>query len=131
RPRVLIAEDSEVIRESLKRALESHGCEVVAARDGAEALAFAERDAAGFDLVSTDVVMPLVDGYEVTRGLRAHPRTEDGPIVMVTARGEHIDRVRGFVAGVDEYLVKPLDAGDLVRAADRLMARHGQKRRPA
>jgi len=119
RPRVLVAEDSDVIREALKRVLEAHGCDVLAARDGAEALAIAERETEGFDLISTDVMMPVLDGYELTRRLRAHPRHRNVPIVMVTSRSEHIDRVRGFDAGVDEYLVKPLDSGELVRALER------------
>jgi chemotaxis protein histidine kinase CheA/CheY-like chemotaxis protein len=126
RPRVLVAEDSEVIRETIRRLLEAHGCVVTVARDGTEALALAEREPA-FDLVSTDVMMPGLDGYELTRRLRALPQTRDVPIVMVTSRGEHIDRVRGFDAGVDEYLVKPLDSGELVRAIER----HIRKRGPA
>jgi DNA-binding response OmpR family regulator len=126
RPRVLVAEDSDVIREGLRRLLEAHGCDVVLARDGAEALQLAERDTIGFDLVSTDVMMPQLDGYQLTRALRAHPRHKDVPIVMVTSRSEHIDRVRGFDAGVDEYLTKPLDSGELVRAVERHL-----KRRPA
>jgi len=126
RPRVLLAEDSDIIREQLKRVLEAHGCEVVAARDGAEALALAERDAAGFDLVSTDVMMPALDGYQLTRALRAHPRHKSVPIVMVTSKSEHIDRVRGFDAGVDEYLVKPLDSGELVRALERHLRKRGR-----
>jgi two-component system chemotaxis sensor kinase CheA len=119
RPRVLVAEDSDAVRETLKRLFEAHGCEVVPARDGAEALALAERDPAGFDLVSTDVMMPAVDGYQLARALRAQPRHREVPIVMVTSRTEDIDRVRGFDAGVDEYLTKPLDAGDLARALER------------
>ena len=123
RPRVLVAEDSDVVREGLRRVLEASGCEVVVSRDGGEALATAERDERGFDLVSTDVMMPVLDGYELTRALRAHPRYRDVPIVMVTSRSEHLDRVRGFDAGVDEYLQKPLESGELVRAVDRLLAR--------
>jgi two-component system chemotaxis sensor kinase CheA len=122
RKRVLLAEDSEVVRETLRRLFETHGCEVIAARDGAEALELAERDALGFDLVSTDVLMPRLDGYELTRALRAHPRHKDVPIVMVTSRSAEIDRVRGFDAGVDDYLTKPLDGGELLRAIDRLLS---------
>jgi two-component system chemotaxis sensor kinase CheA len=125
RPRILVAEDSDVIREGLRRLLEAHGCDVVLARDGAEALQLAERDTTGFDLVSTDVMMPQLDGYGLTRALRAHPRHKDVPIVMVTSRSEHIDRVRGFDAGVDEYLTKPLDSGELVRAIERHLKRKG------
>jgi two-component system chemotaxis sensor kinase CheA len=122
RPRVLLAEDSDVIREAMRRLLEAHGCEVLQARDGGEALALAD-GADAFDLVSTDVMMPVLDGYELTRRLRAHPRHKHVPIVMVTSRTEHIDRVRGFDAGVDEYLVKPLDSGELVRALERHVGR--------
>ncbi len=58
-----------------------------------------------FDLISTDVMMPRMDGYELTRALRATPEYAETPIVMVTSMGERIDRVRGFDAGVDEYIV--------------------------
>ncbi len=105
------------------RVLVAHGYDVVTARDGAEALEIANRDALGFDLVSTDVMMPKLDGYELTRALRQHPRHRDVPIIMVTSRGEHIDRVRGFDAGVDEYMTKPLDSGELVRAVERHIGR--------
>jgi CheY-like chemotaxis protein len=127
RRRVLVAEDSEVVRETLKRLFETHGCEVVAAKDGAEALELAERDARGFDLVSTDVLMPRLDGYELTRALRAHPRHRNVPIIMVTSRSAEIDRVRGFDAGVDDYLNKPLDSGELLRAVEELLGRHGRR----
>jgi two-component system, chemotaxis family, sensor kinase CheA len=122
--RILLAEDSDVVREQLKRVLEAHGYEVVTARDGAEALDIANRDPLGFDLVSTDVMMPKLDGYELTRALRQHPRHRDVPLIMVTSKGEHLDRVRGFDAGVDEYMTKPLDGGELVRAVDRCLGRH-------
>ncbi|HJL22837.1 MAG TPA: response regulator, partial [Polyangiaceae bacterium LLY-WYZ-15_(1-7)] len=90
--------------------------EVVVARDGAEGLerARAER----FDLVSTDVVMPGLDGYELTRRLRRLEGYRDVPILMVTSKAERIDRLRGFDAGVDAYLTKPTDAAELLRAID-------------
>jgi chemosensory pili system protein ChpA (sensor histidine kinase/response regulator) len=119
RPRILVAEDSDVVRESLRRVLEAHGYDVVTARDGAEALELASRDGRGFDLVSTDVLMPHLDGYELARALRAQPRHKDVPMIMVTSKAEHLDRVRGFDAGVDDYLVKPLDSGELLRTIDR------------
>ena len=74
-----------------------------------------------FDLVSTDVVMPRMDGYELTRALRAMPEYANTPIVMVTSRGERIDRVRGFDAGVDEYITKPHDRQLLLRTVRKLL----------
>ncbi|GAB4511381.1 MAG: hypothetical protein Tsb0020_29140 [Haliangiales bacterium] len=116
---VLLAEDSDTVRESLRRLLVEDGYQVVTARDGAEALAAAERQ--HFDLVSTDVMMPRMDGYELTRALRSRPEYKDTPIMMITSRGERIDRVRGFDAGVDEYITKPHDRSRLLSAIRKLL----------
>ena len=116
-PHVLVVEDAEVVREAMRRILAQAGYRVTVARDGAEGLALAERER--FDLVSTDVVMPNMDGYELTRRLRAMPEYADVPIVMVTSKEERIDRIRGFDAGVDAYLTKPADASELLRAVRR------------
>ncbi|HJZ85400.1 MAG TPA: response regulator [Polyangia bacterium] len=112
--RILLVEDSDVVRRTLARTLRQAGYDVIEARDGLEALELASRTR--FDLVSTDVAMPNLDGYELTRRLRARPDYRHVPILMVTARAERIDRVRGFDAGVDEYIVKPLDRAELLRA---------------
>jgi two-component system chemotaxis sensor kinase CheA len=116
RPRVLLVEDSDTIRAGLRRLLEGAGADVTEARDGAEGLALALAAQPPFELVSTDVMMPNMDGYELTRALRASPAYRDTPIIMVTSRGEKIDRVRGFDAGVDEYITKPHDRQELLRA---------------
>ncbi len=117
RARILVVEDSDVIRESIRRTLVGAGFEVVVAEDGAAGLRIAEAET--FDLVSTDVVMPTMDGYELTRRLRALPAYRDVPIVMVTSKDERIDRIRGFDAGVDAYLTKPTDAAELRRVIER------------
>lgn len=118
-PHILLVEDSDVVRESLRRLLTEAGYRVTAARDGVEGLA--EAEAQRFDLISTDVMMPRMDGYELTRALRATAEYRDAPIVMVTSRGERIDRVRGFDAGVDEYITKPHDRHLLLKAVARLL----------
>jgi len=119
-PHILLVEDSDVVRESLARLLTTGGYKVTTARDGVEGLAAAK--AGTFDLVSTDVMMPHMDGYELTRALRALPAYRDAPIIMVTSRGERIDRVRGFDAGVDEYITKPHDRSQLRSVIAKLLA---------
>jgi two-component system chemotaxis sensor kinase CheA len=119
-PHILLAEDSDAVRATLRQMLLDAGYRVTAARDGAEALEAAQRER--YDLVSTDVMMPRMDGYELTRALRARPEYEDTPILMITSRGERIDRVRGFDAGVDEYITKPHDRTLLIDAVRKLLA---------
>jgi chemotaxis protein histidine kinase CheA/CheY-like chemotaxis protein len=111
--RVLLVEDSDMTRRTMRKVLESAGLHVTEARDGEEALALAVRE--HFDLVSTDVIMPRKDGYELTRALRALEAYRRTPIVMVTAKSDKIDRVRGFDAGVDDYLVKPFGKAELLK----------------
>jgi two-component system chemotaxis sensor kinase CheA len=118
-PSVLLVEDSEVVREALRRLLTQAGYRVVTANDGVEGLAASKNER--FDLISTDVMMPRMDGYELTRTLRKSAEYRDTPIIMVTSRGERIDRVRGFDAGVDEYITKPHDRHLLVRTVKRLL----------
>jgi chemotaxis protein histidine kinase CheA/CheY-like chemotaxis protein len=116
---VLVVEDSEIVRESLRRLLVEAGYVVTVAVDGQHGLELARTRP--FDLVSTDVMMPRLDGYELTRALRALPAYADTPIIMVTSMGERIDRVRGFDAGVDEYITKPHDRSLLLRAVRKLL----------
>jgi len=119
RLRILVAEDADVIREALRQALERAGYSVVAARDGAEALERAQAET--FDLVSTDVMMPRLDGYGLTRALRALPAYAKVPIVMVTSRDQRVDVLRGYDAGVDAYVTKPADVTALLRTIDDLL----------
>jgi len=117
--KVLLVEDSETVRESLRRLLVAAGYEVTTAVDGVEGLAAARQHR--YDLVSTDVMMPRMNGYELTRALRATAEYKNTPIVMVTSKGERIDRVRGFDAGVDEYITKPHDRQLLLRVVRKLL----------
>lgn len=125
RTRVLIAEDSDTIREIIKRELAAAGFDVMAAADGEEALALARQHE--FDAVSTDVMMPKRDGYELTRALRADPRYQSVPIVMVTSKDARIDTLRGYDAGADAYLTKPADAAELIRTLEALLARRARR----
>jgi len=116
---VLLVEDSDIVREALRRLLVDAGYLVTVAVDGVHGLELARANR--YDLISTDVMMPRMDGYELTRALRATPEYADIPIVMVTSMGERIDRVRGFDAGVDEYITKPHDRQQLLRVVRKLL----------
>lgn len=117
--RVLIADDDRAIRESLARALELEGYEVVTVPDGVDALARVHRDP--FDALVLDVMMPDVDGLAVCRVLRAEgDRT---PVLMLTARVETPDRVAGLDAGADDYLPKPFELDELLARLRALLRR--------
>lgn len=121
RGRVLLAEDSTTVRDHLAGLLRGAGFEVVAVEDGRRALE--ESLKAPFDLVSTDIQMPEMDGYEFCARLREEPQYHSVPVVAVTSYGERVDRVRGFEAGFDEYLVKPIDEAAYLGCIDRLLGR--------
>jgi two-component system chemotaxis sensor kinase CheA len=122
--RILVAEDSDMVREAIRRELTSAGFEVVAAADGEEALELSRSQS--FDAVSTDVMMPKMDGYELTRLLRKDPRFSDVPIVMVTSKDARIDTLRGLDAGANAYITKPADPSELTRVLVELLAKRGK-----
>src|SRR6266498_1571881 len=107
--RVLIVEDDEAIADVLRRSLRAEGHEVRSAGDGAEALTAAEQFSP--DLVVLDLGLPRLDGMEVCRRLRAE---SDVPILMLTARTETEDRVKGLDTGADDYLPKPFERSELL-----------------
>ncbi len=104
---LLLVDDSPSIRARLREVFAGEGYRVVEAEDGAQALEAAKRET--FDLVTTDIMMPRMDGYEFTRGLRKLPQYKSTPVVMVTSKGEKLDKIRGFDAGADDYVTKPFD----------------------
>jgi len=104
--RVLVVDDEEDIVELLRYNLEREGLLVLEARDGAEALAVARRE--NPDLVVLDVMMPRMDGLEACRKIREDPVLRRTPVLMLTARGEEEDHVRGLNVGADIYLAKPI-----------------------
>lgn len=119
--RILLAEDDRGVRESLERALRYEGFEVLTAADGREALKLASAEDP--DLLLLDVMMPELDGLEVTRRLRSQGTTL--PILMLTARTEVSDRVAGLDAGADDYLVKPFALDELLARMRALLRRSG------
>jgi DNA-binding response OmpR family regulator len=116
--RVLVVEDDEAIADVLRRSLRAEGHEVRSAGDGAEALTAAEEFAP--DLVVLDLGLPRLDGMEVCRRLRAE---SDVPILMLTARTETGDRVKGLDTGADDYLPKPFERDELLARIRALLRR--------
>ncbi len=112
KPRVLIVEDETALVELLRYNLEQSGFRVSVAYDGEEALASVQDDVP--DLILLDWMLPLMSGIEVCRQLRRQTSTANLPIIMLTARGEEGDRVRGLDAGADDYVAKPFSPTELV-----------------
>jgi adenylate cyclase len=124
-PLILIADDNEANREILGRLLEARGYHLVMAADGEAALASARSELP--DLVLLDVMMPKLDGFEVCQRLKADKALPFMPIILVTARADSKDIVRGLEAGGDEYVTKPIDQAALVarvRSALRIKELH-------
>jgi DNA-binding response OmpR family regulator len=118
RPLVLVADDDPDILALVRFRLERDGYEVLSAPDGETALDLAL--ARPPDLAVLDVMMPRLDGYEVTRRLREHGPTTTIPIILLTARVQEPDLERGFEAGADDYVTKPFSPqalGERVQAA--------------
>jgi adenylate cyclase len=111
-PVILIADDNEANREILERLLEARGYQLLMAKDGEEALTCARSNLP--DLLLLDVMMPKMDGLEVCRQLKADKGLPFMPIILVTARADSKDVVRGLEAGGDEYVTKPIDHAALV-----------------
>jgi len=112
RARILLAEDDEALVELMRFHLARDGFEVSRAADGEEALLLAREQVP--DLVLLDWMMEGLSGIEVCRRLRRHADTANVPIIMVTARGEEADRVRGLETGADDYLTKPFSPRELL-----------------
>jgi signal transduction histidine kinase/CheY-like chemotaxis protein len=119
--RVLLVDDDVRNLLALTPLLESWNIDVMAAGDGDEALQTLETGGA-FDLVLLDIMMPDMDGYEVTRVIRSRPGLEGTPVVALTARAGDEDRNRSLQAGAADCLVKPVDTGELKEVLDRYLA---------
>jgi len=107
--RVLVVDDEKMVTEVVGRYLEREGFEVALAADGEEALRLAREQSP--DLVILDLMLPKIDGLEVCRALR---RDSQVPIIMLTAKGEELDRIVGLELGADDYVVKPFSPRELL-----------------
>ncbi|HWO37303.1 MAG TPA: response regulator [Candidatus Acidoferrum sp.] len=106
-PKILLVEDNEMNRDMLSRRLERRGHSVVMAHDGGQGLSMAGTEMP--DLILMDISLPVMDGCEVTRRLKADKRTRHIPIIALTANALVTDRVKAINAGCDDYDTKPIE----------------------
>ena len=119
--KILVVDDEAVLTETIAYNLEQAGYQVTTAADGASALEAARREK--LDLIILDVMLPEMDGLEVCRQLRREGSTETTPIMMLTARGDEIDKVVGLEVGADDYVTKPFGRRELLARVRALLRR--------
>jgi two-component system cell cycle response regulator DivK len=121
--KILLVEDNEMNRDMLSRRLERKGYQVIVAVDGGEGLAMARAEAP--DLILMDMSLPVVDGWEATRELKAAPETRAIPIIALTAHAMEGDREKALEAGADDYDTKPIELPRLLEKIQAALARPG------
>ena len=119
-PKILLVEDNLVNQQVALGLLERWGCEVRLAANGLEALGALEEEIP--DLILMDVVMPGMNGFQATRKLNQDPRTSSIPVIIITSKDQETDKIWGMRQGAVEYLVKPVDAKQLVAKINAVMA---------
>jgi DNA-binding response OmpR family regulator len=119
--KILVVDDEAVLVETIAYNLEQAGYAVVTAADGASALEAAQREKP--DLIILDLMLPEMDGLEVCRQLRRESNTSTTPIMMLTAKGEEIDKVVGLEVGADDYVTKPFGRRELLARVRALLRR--------
>jgi DNA-binding response OmpR family regulator len=120
-PTILVADDEEDLRELVTYRLSRSGYNVIGAEDGQAAFELAAERTP--DLMVLDVMMPKLDGYELTRRLRAEAALSSIPVILLTARSQESDIDRGFEVGADDYLKKPFNPDELVARVRAVLGR--------
>jgi two-component system, cell cycle response regulator DivK len=118
-PRILLVEDNEMNRDMLSRRLARRGYEVMIAVDGQLGIAMAQAETP--DLILMDMSLPVVDGWEATRTLKAAPETKDIPVIALTAHAMSTDREKAMEAGCDDYDTKPIELPRLLAKMEALL----------
>lgn len=118
-PKLLLVEDNEMNRDMLSRRLQRKGYEVVIAVDGQEGIDKAK--AGGFDLILMDMSLPIVDGWEATRQLKADPNVKAVPVIALTAHAMSGDREKALGAGCDDYDTKPIELPRLLEKIEAML----------
>jgi len=127
--KILIVEDDPDIRELLRFNLEKAGYTLFLAEDGEKALTLARKHSP--DIILLDLMLPGVDGLEVCRTLKKDPELQRIPVIMVTAKGEELDRVVGLELGADDYVVKPFSLREVVLRIRKILDRGERQTAPS
>ena len=120
-PKILLVEDNEMNRDMLSRRLERKGYEVLIAVDGGQGVSMAQAHMP--DLILMDMSLPILDGWEATRRLKADPNTKNTPVIALTAHAMSGDREKALEAGCDDYDVKPIELPRLLGKMETLLAK--------
>ena len=123
--KILMVEDEESILEAVRYSLDRDGYEVITAQDGLTGLSLYLSESP--DLIILDIMLPNLDGIEICREIR---KTSSTPIIMLTAKGEEIDRIVGFEIGADDYITKPFSIRELILRIKGLLRRSASKKIP-
>jgi len=119
--RLLVVEDSQLMQRMMRELFEGVGYQVVVARNGHEALQELEPHAP--EVIISDIIMPVMDGWEFCEKVRSNPATADIPFLFVTASREVPDRIRGLRMGADDYITKPFSEEELLARVERILAK--------
>jgi phosphate regulon transcriptional regulator PhoB len=123
--KILIVDDEPDIVDLVSYNLKKDGFRVTTASDGEEALNKIKKDK--YDLVVLDLMLPGIQGVELCRIIRNNPKTAGTPIIMLTAKGEEVDRIIGLESGADDYMTKPFSSRELIARIKAVLRRTGEK----
>ena len=123
--KILLVEDNEMNRDMLSRRLVRSGYEVIMAEDGARGVAMATSDRP--DLILMDMSLPVIDGWEATRRIKATPELRKIPVIALTAHAMATDRDKALEAGCDDYDTKPIELQRLLGKIETLLAAAGRR----
>ena len=123
---ILVIDDDDLVSRTLQRALKHYDYQVMTANSGIEGLQLARRHRP--DLFILDIMMPGVDGYQVCRQIRGDPLLQDVPVLFLTAKAKDEDKIEGFRAGGDDYLVKPFNMQELELRVKAILRRAGPEK---
>lgn len=123
--RILVVDDEQDIVELIVYNLQNEGFDVIKARDGRQAWELAKTGSP--DLVLLDLMLPVMNGFEVCQSIRRDPETESLPVIMLTAKSDPVDKILGLELGADDYITKPFSVRELVARVRAVLRRSGAR----